>query len=324
LASAAFFLKIDLTMPKYHIGTAGWSYEDWEGIVYPPQKGRGFHPLIYLADYINIVEINSTFYRPASAALSVSWLKKVEGHPDFLFSVKLHQVFSHQRKNFSQKDVDDFKAGIELLRVRNRLAALLIQFPWSYARTPANEEYLLRLFGLFGGYPLALEVRHASWDTPGFYEMLRANGAAFCNIDQPLFKNSIEPSAVSTNPDFAYVRLHGRNTKNWFREEAGRDDRYDYLYTKDELDGWIDRIRELGTKSGKVYVITNNHYRGQAMANALQIRNMITGEKVDVPELLLEKYPVLREIVRQIRSGQMDLFRKKPDPGPTDDKDGTP
>lgn len=322
LASAAFLLKIDVTMPNYHIGTAGWSYEDWEGIVYPAKKGRGFHPLIYLANYINIVEINSTFYRPASPALAVSWLKKVEGHPDFLFSVKLHQVFSHQRKDYSQRDVDDFKAGIELLRVRNRLAALLIQFPWSYARTPANEDYLLRLFGLFSGYPLALEIRHSSWDTPGFYDMLRANGAAFCNIDQPVFKNSIEPSAVSTNPDFAYVRLHGRNYKNWFREEAGRDDRYDYLYTKDELDGWIDRIRELGTKSGKVYVITNNHYRGQAMANALQIRNMITGEKVDVPELLLEKYPVLREIVRQIRSGQMDLFRKKP--GPEDDKDGRP
>jgi uncharacterized protein YecE (DUF72 family) len=324
LAKAGNFLTIGSDMAKYHIGTAGWSYEDWEGIVYPAPKARGFHPLLYLANYINIVEVNSTFYRPAAPALAVSWLKKVEGHPDFLFSVKLHQVFSHVRKDFSQKDVDDFKAGIELLRVRNRLAALLIQFPWSYANTAANQEYLLRLFRLFAGYPIALEVRHSTWETPGFYDLLRENSVTFCNIDQPVFKNSIGPSAVSTNPDFAYVRLHGRNYENWFREGAGRDDRYDYLYTKDELDGWIERIRNLGTKSGKVYVITNNHYRGQAMANALQIRNMITGEKVDVPELLLEKYPVLREIVRKIRSGQMDLFRKKEGPGKIDDKDGTP
>jgi uncharacterized protein YecE (DUF72 family) len=324
LAKAGNFLTIGSDMAKYHIGTAGWSYEDWEGIVYPAPKARGFHPLLYLANYINIVEVNSTFYRPAAPALAVSWLKKVEGHPDFLFSVKLHQVFSHVRKDFSQKDVDDFKAGIELLRVRNRLAALLIQFPWSYANTAANQEYLLRLFRLFAEYPIALEVRHSTWETPGFYDLLRENSVTFCNIDQPVFKNSIGPSAVSTNPDFAYVRLHGRNYENWFREGAGRDDRYDYLYTKDELDGWIERIRNLGTKSGKVYVITNNHYRGQAMANALQIRNMITGEKVDVPELLLEKYPVLREIVRKIRSGQMDLFRKKEGPGKIDDKDGTP
>ena len=310
-----------MDMAKYYVGTAGWSYEDWEGIVYPTHKGRGFHPLSFLTNYINIVEINSTFYRPATPGLSLSWLKRVADRPDFLFAVKLHQAFTHQRQQISQKDVDDFKAGIELLRVRNRLAALLLQFPWSFASTSANTDHLLRLFSLFSGYPLALEVRHSTWDDSGFYQMLRENGVAFCNIDQPVFKNSLEPSAVSTNPDFAYVRLHGRNYKNWFREDAGRDDRYDYLYTKDELGDWIERIKALGTKSGKVYVITNNHYRGQAMANALQIRNMITGEKVDIPELLLEKYPILREIVRQIRSGQMDLFRKKEGPEPPERKD---
>jgi len=311
-------------MAEYYVGTAGWSYEDWEGIVYPAPRARGFHPLLFLTDYINIVEINSTFYRPASPAMALSWWRKGEGRPGFLFSVKLHQAFSHGPRDIGQKDVDVFKAGIELLRVKNRLAALLIQFPWSYARTAANEDYLLRLFSLFAGYPLALEVRHSSWDTPGFYDLLRASRVAFCNIDQPVFKNSIGPSAVNTNPDFAYVRLHGRNYRNWFREEAGRDDRYDYLYTKDELGEWVERIKSLGTKSSKVYVITNNHYRGQAMANALQIRNMITGEKVDVPELLLEKYPVLREIVRKIRSGQMDLFLKKDATEKPDAKEGKP
>jgi uncharacterized protein YecE (DUF72 family) len=311
-------------MAKYYIGTAGWSYEDWEGVVYPVRKSRGFHPLLYLANYVNFVEINSTFYRPATPGLVLSWLRKVEGHPDFLFSVKLHQIFTHERKDFSQREVDDFKTGLELLRLRNRLAALLVQFPWSFAATPANTDYLVRLFSLFAGYPLALEVRRSSWDTPGFYDLLREYGVAFCNVDQPVFRDSIKPSAVSTNPDFAYVRLHGRNYENWFREDAGRDDRYDYLYTKDELAEWIQRIKDLGTRSGKVYVITNNHYRGQAMANALQIKNMITGEKVNVPELLLEKYPVLREIVRKIRSGQMDLFLKDENSAQTDDKDKRP
>jgi uncharacterized protein YecE (DUF72 family) len=309
-------------MASYFVGTAGWSYADWEGIVYPPRKDRGFHPLPYLARFLNIVEINSTFYRPATPAMSLSWLRKVEAHPDFLFSVKLHQVFTHERKDFGQKEVDLFKAGVDLLRLGGRLAALLVQFPWSYANTPANTEYLLRLFRLFPEFPLALEIRHSSWDTPEFYAVLRENKVCFCNIDQPLFANSIKPSAVGTNPDFAYVRFHGRNYQNWFRAEAGRDDRYDYLYSKDELEGWIERIKELGRKSGKVYVITNNHYRGQAMANALQIRNMITGEKVDVPEILLEKYPVLEEIVRKIESGQMDLFERPRSVKPRDGKPG--
>ncbi len=295
-------------MAKFHVGTAGWSYEDWEGVVYPLSKGRGFHALPYLAGFINIVEVNSTFYRPADPALVRSWLKRIEARPDFLLALKLHQSFTHARSGFNRKDVDAFRAAADILHLRGRLAALLVQFPWSYRNTPENGEYLLRLLDLFSGYPVAVEVRHGSWDTPDFYDGLRGKGAAFCNIDQPLFDDSIAPSAVSTSPEFAYVRLHGRNRENWFREGAGRDDRYDYLYAADELEDWVGRIKALGRKSGKVYVVTNNHYRGQAMANALQIRNMISGEKVDVPELLLEKYPVLREIVRAIKAGQRNLF----------------
>jgi uncharacterized protein YecE (DUF72 family) len=298
-------------MAKYYVGPAGWSYEDWEGIVYPAGKSRGFHPLTFLADFINIVEINSTFYRPAAPAMVRSWLKRIENRPDFLLSLKLFQAFTHAREGFTPKDVDEIRLAADLVRLQGRLAALLIQFPWSFRNSPENAGYLARLLELFAGYPLAVEVRHTSWDTPDFYDLLRAKGAAFCNIDQPLFDASIKPSAVSTTPDFAYVRLHGRNYQNWFRESAGRDDRYDYLYAADELEGWITRIKDLGTKSSKIYVITNNHYRGQAMANALQIRNMITGDKVDVPDLLLEKYPVLREIVRTIQAGQMDLFDKR-------------
>jgi len=297
-------------MAKYHVGTAGWSYEDWEGIVYPVSKGRGFHPLSYLAGFIDIVEVNSTFYRPARPAMVRSWLKRIEGHPDFLLALKLYQAFTHAREGHTAKDVDDVRQAADLVRLQGRLAALLVQFPWSFQNSPENMEYLGRLLALFDGYPLAVEVRHASWETPELRGLLAAHRAAFCNIDQPVLGASIGPSAVVTTPDFAYVRLHGRNAANWFRDGAGRDARYDYLYAAGELDEWIARIKSLGSKTGKVYVITNNHYRGQAMANALQIRNMITGEKVDVPELLLERYPVLRDIVRAIRAGQMDLFDK--------------
>lgn len=295
-------------MARYHIGPAGWSYEDWDGVVYPVPKPRGFHPLPYLGRFVDIVEVNSTFYRPASPGLVRSWLKRIEAHPGFLLSIKLHQAFTHARSGYGPKDAEDVKAALDILRLGGRLAALLVQFPWSYRNTPSNVEYLGRLLRMFAGYPLAVEVRHASWDEPAFYALLGEHRAAFCNIDQPLFGDSIGPSAVSTQPEFAYVRFHGRNRENWFREDAGRDDRYDYLYARDELEDWVARIKELGRKSGKVYVITNNHYRGQAMANALQIRNMITGEKVDVPKVLLDKYPVLRDIVRAIKAGQLDLF----------------
>ncbi len=295
-------------MAQYYIGTAGWSYQDWEGIVYPTKKGAGFHALLFLANYINVVEINSTFYRPPALRMSWSWIKRVDGFQDFLFTVKLHQVFTHQRKGFSQKDVNEFKTGIEPLKANNRLAAILLQFPWSFALNSLNIAYLTDLFKTFEDFPLALEIRHGSWDNTEFYQLLSEQRVCFCNIDQPQIGNSIKPSAICTNPEFSYVRLHGRNYKNWFNEKSGRDERYNYLYSKDELEEWITRIKDLGKKSEKVVVITNNHYRGQALANALQIKNMVTQEKLDIPLDLLKQYPILKEIIKKIKSGQMDLF----------------
>ena len=300
-------------MARIHIGTAGWSYKDWEGIVYPQRKPQGFHPLILLARYINIVEINSTFYRPPAIRMSLSWIKRVGDYPEFLFSVKLHQVFTHERKGFTQKNIDDFKFGIEPLKAENRLAAILIQFPWSFINTTAHVEYLANLFKAFSDFPLALEVRHSSWNTPAFFNLLRECSVCFCNIDQPIFRNSIKPSAISTNPEFSYVRLHGRNYENWFKKNADRDERYNYLYTAQELEDWIQKIKELGSQSQKVFVITNNHYRGQALANALQIKNMITNEKLEIPFSLIEQYPILKEIAERLKSGQLGLFDEEKD-----------
>jgi len=306
-------------MAKYHIGTAGWSYEDWKGIVYPASRTAGFHPLVFLAHYINIIEINSTFYRPPSIAMTLSWVKKVGPFPDFVFAVKVHQVFTHQREDFGVKEADDFKLALEPMRARGRLASLLFQFPWSFAPTAANFEYLGRLFRLFAGDPMTVEVRHGGWDDARFFNFLRENKVCFCNIDQPAIGNSVRPSSVNTIPDFAYVRFHGRNAKDWFREGAGRDARYDYLYSRDELEEWVSRIKQLARGAEKIYVITNNHYRGQAMANALQIKNLITGEKLEIPGSLLKQYPILEDIARKAADGQPGLFGKDKNPA----RDGT-
>jgi len=300
-------------MSRYYIGTAGWSYKDWEGIVYPKRKRSGFHALIFLARFINFMEINSTFYRFPVKQYAQSWIKKVEPFPDFLFAVKLHQNFTHKRGTYSTQDVSEYINGIEPLLIQNRLAAILMQFPWSFSYSNENKAYLTGLFKLFAEFPLALELRHSSWLNPENLKLLQEHNVSFCNIDQPLFKNSIEPAALSTNPQAAYVRLHGRNYKNWFKQDAGRDARYNYLYSNEELDDWIGRIKELGKKSSNVYIVTNNHYQGQALTNALQIKNKLSGEKLDVPLELLQQYPVLKTIIKKIDKGQKDLFDEQPE-----------
>jgi uncharacterized protein YecE (DUF72 family) len=297
-------------MTQYNVGTAGWSYKDWEGIVYPRKKPSSFHALRFLSRYIDFMEINSTFYRMPVFNYALSWTKKVEQNPDFLFAVKLHQDFTHQEKSPSQKQADEFRFGIEPLAAKNRLGAVLMQFPWSFSHSTKNNLYLERLFHMFSDLPLALEIRHSSWDNPEFLKFLSEHKVAFCNIDQPVFRSSIKPTTYVTNPNFSYVRLHGRNYKNWFKKDAGRDARYDYLYPDEELNQWITRIKNLGGKSKKTFVVTNNHYRGQALTNAIQIKNKLTNQKLEVPKELVETYPELKKIIKDIAKGQSDLFGK--------------
>jgi uncharacterized protein YecE (DUF72 family) len=112
-------------------------------------------------------------------------------------------------------------------RRRRKLGALLAQFPWSFRRTPETRAWLARLTDEFADLPLVVEIRHATWNTPEFFESLRERGVGFVNIDQPP-RTGIEPTGRATAP-VAYIRLHGRNLDNWFRDDAGVNERYDYL-----------------------------------------------------------------------------------------------
>ena len=288
------------------IGPAGWSYKDWEGIVYPQKPGKNFDPLEYLARYFDTIEINSSFYRPPAASTTKAWVKRVEHNPNFSFTTKLHRLFTHERGKATAKDEKEFKDGMAPFMKAGKLGAVLLQFPWSFKNTVDDRLYLAKLLERFRKYPLVLEVRHASWNTPAMYEWLQERGVGICNIDQPVFSKSIKPAALTTSP-VGYVRLHGRNYQNWFREKAGRDERYDYLYTLDELDSWLKRIKDVAKETRESYVITNNHFRGQAVVNALEIEAAVKEKPVPAPEPLFKVYPRLSESATP-ESAEQTLF----------------
>ncbi len=284
--------------PAVRVGPAGWSYKDWDGIVYPAPRPRGFDPLAYLAGYFDTVEVNSTFYRPAAAAAARGWAERAaegERAPGrFRFTAKLWQRFTHERdRAFGPAEVDEVRRGLDVLADAGRLGAVLVQFPWSFKRDDAAREWLddvTRAFGAGGAdYPLALEVRHASWDVPAFYAALAERGIGFVNVDQPQFPRSLGPSAAATAP-VGYVRLHGRNADDWFRADAGVNERYDYLYSAEELAPWVERTRRVAAAAPETYVVTNNHYRGQAVANAVMLEGALTGAPAAAPPGVAERY----------------------------------
>jgi len=279
---------------KIRIGPAGWAYKDWEGVVYPRKPGAKFDPLEYLSRFFNTIEINSSFYRPFAVSTAKSWIERVAASRDFMFTAKLHRVFTHERGKATPEDEKQVREGMDALRDAGKLGALLLQFPWSFKNTDAERPYLAKLLAQFKNYPLVLEIRHTSWNNPQIYEWLEELGVGICNVDQPLFTKSIKPAALTT-AQIGYVRLHGRNYQDWFREKAPRDDRYNYLYSTDELEPWITRIKEIAAKTKESYVITNNHFRGQAVVNALEIKATLQEERVAAPAPLFEKYPQLEE-----------------------------
>jgi uncharacterized protein YecE (DUF72 family) len=284
---------------KIRVGPAGWSYTDWSGYAYPVKRPKGFHEAAYLAEFFDTIEINTSFYNPIRPEHAEGWVERVAANRNFMFTAKMWQRFTHA-PNPSAENEKLVRAGFDVLRDAGRLGAVLLQFPFSFHRTRETMSYLEAVLARFADYPLAMEVRHASWNVPEVFELLRERSAGFCNIDQPVIGKSLEPSAKSTGP-VGYVRLHGRRYDTWFSDDetVPSFERYNYLYSEEELRPWAERAEKIADAAREVYVIANNHYQAKGVVNALQLISMLTESKVKVPEPLRMQYPELEKIASE-------------------------
>jgi uncharacterized protein YecE (DUF72 family) len=295
-----------------HIGTSGWNYPagrgTWNGIFYPSRRPRGFDELAYYAEHFDTVEVNSTFYRMPEAPMSEGWIARTP--PDFLFSVKLFQKFTHPDMYLEQQgvkdwdlsrvDLDLFRAGIEPIAAAGRLAAILLQFPPSFHAEPDMRGYLDWLLDGLSEYPLAVELRHRSWYDAWreTQSQLDARRAAWTLMDMPR-----TPGVVSTEFEgndtrsLLYIRLHGRNAANWWTHDEA-EDRYDYLYSKAELQPFADAARRAKKFNKRVLMYLNNHFSAKAVANAAVLKHeldqLVPGE---YPREMVRRYPELEGIV---------------------------
>ena len=284
------------------VGVAGWDYADWRGIVYPSPERR-LDRLAYLSGFVDVIEINSTFYRPVAPSVAASWVRRVERRPDFRFTAKAHRSWTHERAAEPCPSVAPTLEGLLPLLEAGRLGGLLLQLPHSARFGPAVRERLDRLLDRLGGWPVAIEVRHNSWSGEEAHAWFRERATGWCWVDQPAAASSSLAALVRVTSPLAYMRLHGRNVADWFRPDAGRDARYDYLYSEDELRRVIPAARALEAGAESLYVIQNNHFRGQALVNALQMKRLLAGGRPPAPASLVAAYPFLDPIVTAERLG---------------------
>jgi len=287
------------------VGPAGWSYADWSGYVYPFRRPKGFHEATYLAEYFDTIEINTSFYQPLRPDHAALWVARVSNNPRFLFTAKLWQRFTHELVATKDDEIA-VRAGFDVLRRAGKLGAVLLQFPFSFHATNETRDHLIKVLARFSDYPLTVELRHASWQTPEALELLRKHHVGFCNIDQPIIGRSLQPSADVTSA-VGYVRLHGRRYDTWFDDNPAvpAHERYNYLYSAEELNPWTERIRSVDEHAAETFVITNNHYLGKAVVNALQLMSILTGTTVKVPEPLRRHYPELEKIACEMPTEPM-------------------
>ena len=321
------------------IGTSGWNYPagpgTWNGIFYPStrqRKGRRFDELAFYAEFFDTVEVNASFYRPPDPGTTLKWVHRTPS--SFDFSLKLFQKFTHPAMYRTSKlpgampeneaspvplvtlgDVDMFKTAIDPLAQAGKLGALLAQFPPSFRASGETQSYLVWLLHAFKEYPLAVELRHRSWsDHAGeTLALLADHHAAWAQIDEPKFRSSIRQNLLPNARGLYYMRLHGRNGDQWWKHDHP-DERYNYLYSPQELEGFTETIASVRRLVQKIYVYMNNHFAAKAVANAATLRHQLhqsvpgtyTGE-------MLQRYAFMRDFTSAAPPGQTDtLFGKGP------------
>ena len=287
------------------IGTAGWSYPHWSGIVYPTSR-QAAHPLELLARQFDVVEINSSFYQPLKPEIVKLWIKKVQSNPQFRFTAKLHQRFTHARI-LEDAEIDEFKEGLRPLLRAGKLGALLMQFPWSFRFTAENREFFIRLRRAFSEFPLVAEMRHEQLDGGG-------SGGHVSRLSRRLLQH--RPAGI-----------HARDAADCFSDfrsamfgcMAGiRRIRW-AIPERREIASTIICIQRPSSPNGSTgstigryaestFVIFNNDAAAKSVVNALQLRAMLTGEFPAAPRDLRRKYPVELQNFGPRQAEQQILF----------------
>lgn len=270
-----------MNTPQLYVGTAGWSYKDWVPTFYPKQQTKNFEYLKFYANYFNVVEVNSSYYKYWDTKVIEKWIRQVNDIDDFVFTFKLHKDFTHIRK-YNAENIKSVHNSLHLLADFERLGGLLIQFPYSFECHDGNISYLGKLLKIFEGYPKFVEVKHPSWKNK------KARSITFCSVDKPELVE-IFPFQPTVSNKCAYLRLYGR-------EKPDTSDREQYLYSPGELLEIEHELKMIYHQAEKIFVIMKRHAFGNSLANAFEMMHFLKeSEMVKMPSTIIKAYPRLEK-----------------------------
>jgi uncharacterized protein YecE (DUF72 family) len=259
--------------PKHNcqlrVGTSGYSYAEWVNAGFYPPGTRSGQMLPLYAQTFPITELNFTWYQMPKAA-AIERLRQ-QAPPGFRFAAKLTRTLTHEvNPDQWRGQASQYRDGMAPLTQARQLMAVLLQFPPSFSRAPKNRHYLAALLDELDGLPLAVEFRHASWATDRVFAELERRRTALVTVDEPDLPGLFPQLDVVTNPDFFYVRFHGRNARGW--RSGNMQMQFDYDYSDTELQEWTEKIvAPMARRAGSGVIFFNNHVRAQAPKNARRL-----------------------------------------------------
>jgi uncharacterized protein YecE (DUF72 family) len=258
---------------EIRVGTSGFDYPEWREVFYPADLERKAY-LAYYATRFDTVELNFSYYRMPEARQLEAFTAKAG--PGCLFSIKAHQSLTHEIDPASWPSaLAEYRDALWPLVNTRRLGAVLFQFPSSFHYEPERRRYLDALLKEAEGLPLVVEFRNRDWYNNRVFDALRGRGVSLAAVDVPDLPG-LPPAVDLVTAPLAYVRLHGRNSQAWWGSDAAA--RYDYHYGEAELGAWVERIKAMVPKAGRILVYFNNHWRGQAPDNATTLKELLRGE----------------------------------------------
>jgi uncharacterized protein YecE (DUF72 family) len=247
-----------------------------------------------------LVEVDATYYALLPPELAERWVSTTPA--DFCFDVKAHPIVTghpvdiarlpadlkraledagHSRRVYPDRmppeiagEIEQrFRALVEPLRAAGKLGCVMVQFPPWFKATRGNAQRIERLGERWAGVPISIEFRDRSWLLPERRErvldLLRAHSFSYVVVDEPdVATGGVPPLVAVTNPELSLVRFHGHNKAGWLKKGAGVHERFDYLYTPEELAAWADPVRELSRESKRVHALFNNCVRNYAVLGA--------------------------------------------------------
>ncbi|MCX8044121.1 MAG: DUF72 domain-containing protein [Desulfobacterota bacterium] len=264
-----------------YVGTSGFSFEDWKGVIYPAALNKSVWLEFYERELgFRALEINMTYYRLPSPTVFARMSQRTS--PTFQFVVKAYKDMTHGLRDPVTGKLRDVKAVFERfiaclapLHGDGKLAGVLMQFPYSVKPSPEYIDYLRWARDLLAPSELVVEFRNSAWARTEIMLLLRRLSIGYCAVDEPPLKGLMPFMPVCTS-SIGYIRFHGRNTA-WFHASAS--ERYNYCYSEEELRTFCAPIRTMAANAQQVFVFFNNCHAGHAARNALQLSRLLSADE---------------------------------------------